>query len=341
MKPVVIFALLAGALLVLTAFIQLSADATLILLAVLAVLLLVPLLVLSCLVRLYARRDRLRRFRLPLAVVSTVLLFVLAWHASIALLDRELQGRTYPQVYDDCHKVWATRGLVLDAAANDSTAGNDAASVTRAFRHGARGVEIDIFYDPAMKRYVVSHNFPYDRKNGELLSLEKLLRSAGGDHFYWLDFKHLRHLDDEAVGDAVDRLVAIADTLEMDRSRIYVEGATPFHLAYFRDAGFRTIFDIQPLSDGHFMTPLVVNLYKAIFHFGRFDVLGMNYSYRGEPIYGPVTRQLLGDIPVFIYHIPDDVQLLQELSALPQVRVLLDHDHGADRYGITACKQET
>ncbi|HEX7029915.1 MAG TPA: hypothetical protein VF254_04915 [Gammaproteobacteria bacterium] len=332
-KPAAIFALLAAALLVLVALVQLSADATLILLDVLVVLLLVPLFVLSCFASLYAES----RWRLPLAAVSTVALLVFAWHASVALLDRGLQARTYEGIYKDCHKVWATRGLVLDAAVNDHTAGNSIATVRLAFERGARGAEIDVFYDPELARYVVSHNFPYDLKDGELLSLEKLFREVGGEHFYWLDFKHMRHLGDEAIADAAARLVEIADGLGMAKNRIYVEGATPFHLAHFRDAGFRTIFDIQPLADGHFMTPFVINLYKALFHFGDFDVLGMNYYYRGEPIYGPVTRELLGGVPVFIYHIPDDVQLLRELSAIPEVRVLLDHDHGADRYAVNAC----
>ncbi|HEX7046879.1 MAG TPA: hypothetical protein VF275_04850 [Gammaproteobacteria bacterium] len=339
-KPVAIFVALAVALLALVLLIQVSADATLILLDVLIVLLLLPLFILSCFAWLYARWPsvRPRRFRLPLAAVSTVVLLVVSWQVAIALLDSGLEGRGYDGIYKDCHKVWATRGLVLDAPVDDHTAGNSIASIALAFERGARGAEVDVFYDPTLARYVVSHNFPYDQKNGELLSLEKLFRSIGGGHFYWLDFKHMRHLDDGAIVDATSRLVEIVDSLGMEKESIYVEGATPFHLAHFHDAGFRTIFDIQPLSDGHFMTPIVVNLYKAIFYFGDFSVLGMNYAYRGEPIYGPMTRQLLGDIPVFIYHIPDDVELLRELSALPEVRVLLDHDHGADRYGISACE---
>lgn len=312
-----------------------------ILLDVLVVLMLVPAFFVAGFAWLFSfsERTRPRRLRAALSLASTIVLLAAVYHAAIALLDNALENRDFSNVYSDCRKVWATRGLV-NADASDHTAGNSIETVSLAFARGVRGTEVDVFYDPELEQYVVSHNFPYDLKDGELLSLDKLLAEVGGKHYYWLDFKHMRHLTDEQTAAAVARLEEIARRNALGKTDIYVEGAAPFHLGHFRDAGFATIFDIHPLADDHLMTPVIVNLYKAIFHFGDFSVIAMKYGEADAPVYGPRTRELLGDIPTFVYHVPDDAGLLRELSALPPVRVLLDHDHSADHYAIDSCAKQ-
>lgn len=331
--------LLLLALIVFYILVQFRAHAMLLLLNVLVILVLVPTLLGVAFNWLYTlpKADWPLKLRLPLALCSTFALLVFGYYTSVAWLDHQLANRVYPGVYADCYKVWATRGLVIGRPANDSNAGNSVAAVTRAFTAGAKGAEIDVYYDTKLQRYVVSHNRPYKPHNGELLFLEQLWRGVGGTPYYWLDFKKLRHLSDADALAAVNKLQTISATLGMDKSRIYVEGAAPFHLGRFRDAGFMTIFDIQPLEDASFMTPLIVNLYKAIFYFGDYSVMALDYQTDDGVVYGPRTRKLLGNIPLFVYHIPDEVALLRELTVLPQIRVLLDHDHGANHYRLTAC----
>lgn len=331
--------LLLLALLVFYVLVQLRAHAMVLLLNVLIILLLIPLLLVVCFNWLYARPNVawLKRLRLPLALCSTLALLIAGYYSAVAGLDHQLANRVYPGVYADCYKVWATRGLVLNRPVNDSNAGNSVAAVARAFAAGAKGAEIDLYYDSKLQRYVISHNRPYKLHNGELLFLEQLWHDVGGTSYYWLDFKKLRHLGDTDAAAAVAKLQTISANLGIPKDRIYVEGAAPFHLSLFRDAGFMTIFDIQPLEDSSFMTPLIVNLYKAIFYFGDYSVMALDYQTDDGVVYGPRTRELLGNIPLFIYHIPDDVALLRELATLTQVRVLLDHDHGANHYRLTAC----
>lgn len=321
--------------------VQIKADAMLLLLNTLIILVLIPLLITFCFAWLYTLPDIgwLQKSRLILAPLSTILLLLGTYYASTSWLNHQLEQRTYTSVYNDCYEIWATRGLVLNHAVNDSNAGNTVPAIQRAFDAGAKGVEFDVFYDHEMQRYVVSHNHPYKKHGGKLLFLEPLWNGVSGtNHYWWIDIKSLRHLSDADIKAAVARLQAIVEATGTNKERIYVEGAAPFHLGLFRDAGFNTIFDIQPLEDQHFMAPFVLNLYKAIYYFGNYTVMGLDYKTEDGVVYGPRTQDILGNIPLFIYHIPDEVALLQKLSALPQVRVLLDHDHGANHYRLTVCE---
>jgi hypothetical protein len=105
--------------------------------------------------------------------------------------------------------------------------------------------------------------------------------------------------------------------------RIYVEGESPFNLAIFRKAGFLTIFDTHPTTDNNFFTALVIGAYKIFYYFGDHTVMGMEYGYPDKPVYGKKTQNRLGGLPVFLYHVPDDEKLLNELADMEAVRVLV------------------
>lgn len=331
--------LLLLALLIFFVLVQLRAHAMLLLLNVLVILIFVPVTLTSSFYWLYSLSNKFlpQALRLPLALLSMAVVLMSAYWLAVAQLNQNLATRTYPAAYADCYKVWATRGLVLNRPVDDSNAGNSVAAVSRAFAAGARGVEIDIYFDTKLQRYVVSHNRPYKLHDGQLLFLDQLWREVGGTPYYWLDFKKLRHLSDADAAAAVEKLQAVSTANGIPKERIYVEGAAPFQLGLFRDAGFNTIFDIQPLEDNSMMTPLIVNLYKAIFYYGNYSVMALDYETDDGVVYGPRTQKLLGNIPMFVYHIPDDVELLRELAALPQIRVLMDSDHNANHYRLTTC----
>jgi glycerophosphoryl diester phosphodiesterase len=291
----------------------------------------------------YRRTHVHRRIGFGVGAMLTVVLFfgllVTAFSALVVYVDSALDGRTYAGVYDDCYKVWAARGLV-EGGTDITHAGeqNSITSISRAFAAGAKGVEVDVHFDAGQGIYIVSHDFPYNLKDGALLTLEALLEALPGDRYFWLDFKKLRHLDDKALAAAVDELGRLERKFGL-QGHFYVEGAAPFSLAAFQRAGFRTLFDIHPLNDDHALTPMVINLYKLVFYFGDFSVMGMNYFFRdsANPIYADRTRRLLAGIPVFIYHVPDDRAVLSDLSADPSVRVILVVHHNLNRYATTAC----
>ena len=124
------------------------------------------------------------------------------------------------------------------------------------------------------------------------------------------------------------------------RERVYIEGTHPLKLADYTKAGFKTIFDIQPLPEKYFTTTLVINAYKFAYARGDFTVIGMHYGHLDAPVYAEKTHKLLGDIPVFLYHVPDNTALLKRLIKNPQVRVLLvGRDIVTHRYDMNNCKE--
>ena len=270
------------------------------------------------------------------------LLFVIGFIMTISVMatvytDYQLRAQIYPDVYDNCYKVWAARGL-NPGNKNITHTGtqNSIESIQLAFDSGAHGTEVDIYFDTQRGEFIVSHDIPYNLKNGEILTLESLFDATSEAEYFWLDFKKMRHLDFKQLDQSVAELERLAARKDLKR-RIYVEGEAPFSLAAYRDAGFKTIFDTHPLVDSHPLTPAIINLYKTVFYFGGYSVMGLNYGGIDAPIYGKVTQASLAGIPVFVYHVDDDAETLKLLSMMKAVRVILVENHSLNRYSVNAC----
>ena len=241
----------------------------------------------------------------------------------ISWVDHNLTQRTYNGVYDNHHKVWATRGLVTDGSdGSPIRVRNSIESISYAFDQGAKGTEVDVFYDLKLEVFVVSHSRHYEKPNGVLLTLDSLFDAVGGEGYFWLDWKKLRHLDRDQLQAALARLEQLMDQGDL-RDRVYVEGETPLSLLAIKQAGFKTIYDCKPTFDSNIMCSVVVDLFKAVYYFGGFTVMGLNSGTRAETIYGPNTRCGLRNIPVFLYHLPDDVAFIEELVSSKDVRVII------------------
>lgn len=271
--------------------------------------------------------------------LTIILLLVMSFTLAVRYVDKQLDSRTYPGVYDDCHKVWATRGLVLEGPAimPDGTQ-NSIESIQLAFDRGARGTEVDVHFDTDTGKFMVAHDIPYNLKNGGLLTLEELFRSTAGERYFWIDFKKIRKLSDEELDASVAELDRITRKFGI-KKWIYVEGETPFSLAAYRDAGFNTILDAHPRSDNNLFTPVIIGFYKLVFYFGDFTVMAMSYGPMDDPRYGPRTQRSLGSIPLFVYHIEDEAEALDRLQKVHGVRVILIADHSVDRYQLDSCPE--
>ena len=278
--------------------------------------------------------PRRRGLRGGLLLVGGVMI---GFIALMAWVDHDLAGRHHAGVVDDPHKVWAARGLISDGADGGPVRErNSIESVAHAFARGAVGCEVDVHYDTALDDFVVSHaRDPYDLPGGELLTLAALLDAVGGRGHLWLDWKQLRHLDDAQLDRAVTRLAQLGGHDGL-RSRLYVEGEAPFSLDVVAGAGVSTILDSHPTHDANLLTPLLADLYRALYALGDFTVLAMPSGMPDDPVYGPVLRRALRHVPLFLYHVPDDEAWLRELVDAPGVRALLLDDHAADRFDMLA-----
>ena len=277
-----------------------------------------------------------RKTKVFVIFVGLYLFLSILYLLTLNYVNNQLSARTVSGIYNQCHKIWATRGLVTEGDLRHTSSGNSIKTVQRAFSSGAKGSEIDVFFDPKLNQYIVSHNFPYRLKEGKLLSLQELLNEIGSEYYIWLDLKKLGHLTTNEVEAGVARLQEISKLTD-NKDKLYIEGEDPFNLGIYRDAGFNTIFDSQPLVEGSWGSSFVMNVYKLAYYFGDFSVLAMNFEKRGIPIYGENAELALRNVPLFIYHVPDKVPILERLSAISNIRVVLNTDQSANRFDLNSC----
>ena len=246
-----------------------------------------------------------------------VLAIIAGGYILILYVNFRLSNKDYSEAYDDARKIWTARGIYGEGVEENSIE-----SIRHAFDEGAMGVEVDVYYDVEMNDYIVSHDRPYLLVKGRLLTLKELFDALGEGHYFWLDFKKLRFLTHQQALQAVQRLKAISENNGV-QERIYVEGETPINLALFRKAALHTIFDTHPTTDNNLLTPFAIAVYKIFFYFGKHTVMGMEYGSLDKPVYGNKTRNRLGKLPVFLYHVPVDESLLDELVDIQAVRALI------------------
>ena len=268
---------------------------------------------------------------------------VIAWNLTVAYVDKQLTDNNDDSVYASCHKVWSARGLYTTHSEQNSIV-----SIQRAFTEGALGVEVDLYYDVKMDRFIISHDKPvedkegnlvYAEKNGKLLTLDVLLQAVGKGHYFWLDYKNLDKLSVQESEYAIKRLLHITSRGVLRKS-LYIEGSNPFRLSMYTDAGFKTILGIHPLRESSFLSSIVINGYKIGYYFSNITGVALAYGAIGDPIYGEETEKSIGSIPSFLFHVPDDEALLHKLVDKSAVRVLLvGRDVSINCFDINSCEQ--
>jgi len=210
------------------------------------------------------------------------------------------------------------------------------------------GVEVDLYYDVKMDRFIISHDKPtkdnkgnlvYTEKNGKLLTLETLLQTVGEGHYFWIDYKNLDKLSVQESKHAIKRLLSITEEVIL-REPLYIEGSNPFRLSMYTDAGFKTILGIHPLRESSLFSSIVINGYKLGYYFSNITGVALAYGTIEDPIYGEETEKSIGMIPTFIFHVPDDTVLLHKLVTKSSVRALLvGRDVSINRFDINNCDQ--
>ena len=273
--------------------------------------------------------------------LGLVVLTIVSYHALLAYVDHQLESRVPPNAYQNCSKIWSARGLY-----NQRSEQNSLVSMKRAFNKGAIGAEVDFHFDLELNQFIISHDHPkkdangkyiYPKKSGRLLTLEHFLDELGKDKYFWLDYKNLDKLNEDQTQQAIERLLSITKLGDI-RERLYVEGSTPTILSKYTDAGFKTILAIFPLKQNNILSSLSLNIYKIGFSFYNLSAMAMGYGEVDNSKYGNKAQKILGNIPVFMFHVPDNKQTIQSLVNNKNVRVVLvGKDLSIDRFNINTC----
>jgi len=275
--------------------------------------------------------------------ILLLVFLIVSYYSVIYYIDISIETRD-KKVYSDCKKSWSSRGLYTLHSEQNSLK-----SVNNAFQNGYIGVEVDFYYDVKMNKFILSHNKPkldqsgqlhYNLKNGKILTLEELFRRTGSNHYFWLDYKNLDRLSYEETDKAIKKLNIISKYSNV-KERMYIEGSTPFKLSKYKDSGFNTIFAFSALPENNFLTSISSNVLKIIYYYFGFSSVAMPYGKLDNPKYNHTTQENLKGIPTFLFHVPDEEALLEELVKKDDVRVMLiGRDKSINRSNIINCSKE-
>ncbi|MDH5423851.1 MAG: hypothetical protein OEY29_02510 [Gammaproteobacteria bacterium] len=277
------------------------------------------------------------------ALLIISLTIVAAYNLTIIYVDNNIQNKSQLNIYDDCHKVWSARGVYENHAEQNSLI-----SLKRAFLLGSKGAEIDLYYDVKTNDFIISHDRPktteegelaYTLKEGEVLTLERVFKETGHDHYFWLDYKNLDRLSSEQTSKAIARLLSISAENSI-RERIYLEGSNPLIVSKYTDAGFKTILGIHPPYESSLLSNIAINIYKMAYYFNNITAIAMSYGLLEKPYYGSQAEKNLEGLPVFLFHVPDNETLIKRLLAKKEVKVVLaGRDVSLNRADLTACEK--
>ena len=216
--------------------------------------------------------------------------------------------------YDSAYKIWAHRGAVDVSRAMVE---NSIASIDAAATQGAKGVEIDVFYDPGSSQFIVSHDKPYQLHDEKYLMLGDVLARFGPRFYYWLDFKNLASLPTDEALKSANILVKLLREFGVLEFAI-VESVSARHLMIFSEKGVKTLYSI-------FVDPQLAaynywyKLFKIRYEILRYDQLSISVNYR------EFNQQLISRLPPVDFYLAtvNDRATIDELGRHKSVRVIL------------------
>lgn len=283
-----------------------------------------------------------KKHRILFIFLILIVVFVITFEVLLTIANNNIEKKDFSSIYNNPYKVWSSRGFY---ESHDEQ--NSIKSIKKAFELGAKGVEIDFYYDVKMDKFIVSHSKPkkrddgtleYTLKHGKLLTLEDVFKAVGKDKYFWLDYKNLDRISTEQTKKAIKRLQSIS-SMNNIKNRLYIEGSDPFMVSLYTDAGFYTILGIHPLRSSNFFSKVVLNGYKIGYGLFNISAIAMPSGKKDELIYTDKTKKILKNIPIFLFHIPNDDKLLSKLVNDPSIRVMLvGRDKNINRYDLTSSR---
>ena len=134
-------------------------------------------------------------------------------------------------------KMWSHRGV--NSKKEDQ---NTIGSIQKAKKNGFLGSEIDVFFDDKELKFIVSHDFPYNLKNGKKLYFEEIVDILE-DHMLWID---LKNLNDENVNDVLNYL----DKFKKYQDQFIIESQNK-NISLITKKGFKTNYWITSYTQAY------------------------------------------------------------------------------------------
>lgn len=236
------------------------------------------------------------------SVIAIVLILMLYVNFKVSNENNSFNGES--------NNVWAHRGLI------DSRSGepNSIESIKNAVSLNINGVELDIFYDVKLDDFVVSHDFPYNYKNGSILLLDSVF-SEFNSISYWLDFKNLEKLSPKEVLLSTNKLNFLIHKNKVNKKKLLIESVNITNLSQYTKNGYYTSWWILP-QKSKYLSILRNYNYKIKYAFGKYTSLSMPYKYYER------IKASTGDIPVNLFTVNDSL-LIQKFVKDKKVQIIL------------------
>ncbi len=252
--------------------------------------------------------------KIVLCIVCPVALGALLLGAVALSIDARFHGIERNEIFSGEELFWAHAGRVKPLQPNSIE------SVRAAFDRGAPGCEIDIHFDRRTRGFVVSHDFPYNLRNGRPLMLDDLFREVGDRGYFWLDFKNLGDLDGGDPGRAAERLQALLRRHSL-LERSFVESSAQWQLGLLARKGILTCWRIDP-QEG----TLLGNLQAEYRIKHRAAALNISALAIPRDVYDERIDAAFAGIPLLVFTVNDEADARRFMGYKNVCIVLTDED---------------
>lgn len=236
----------------------------------------------------------------------------------ILIINYKFENLKIKQFYLGEYKVWAHRGYHIDEQENSIN------SFNKAINKGAKGIELDLWYDNNIKDFVVSHDYPYKLINGKLLTFNELLNNIPNNVFIWLDFKNLSSMSrsDAEISGRHLREILINHNI---KDKCIVESQNPINLSIFSNLGMFTCYGIYIIEATNYSNWFKYNKnllkLKLSFIFGNISAVSLPFKQYNKNI-----SKDLPNIPIYLYTVNDEEEIIKYIND-NSVRVILSNNN--------------
>jgi len=236
------------------------------------------------------------------SVISIAVILILYVNFKVSNKGNSFNGRS--------NNIWAHRGLV------DSGNGepNSIESIKIAIDLNINGVELDVFYDVKLDDFIVSHDYPYNYKNGSILLLDSVF-SKFNSISYWLDFKNLEKLSPKEVILSNNKLNFLIHKNKISKKKLLIESVSVSNLSFYAKGGYYTSWWVLP-QKSKYLSILRNYNYKIKYIFNKYSSLSMPHKYYER------IKTSTGDIPVNLFTVNDSL-LIQKFIKDKKVQIIL------------------
>ncbi|MDH5718184.1 MAG: glycerophosphodiester phosphodiesterase [Spirochaetia bacterium] len=232
--------------------------------------------------------------------------------------------------YSLCEKAWAHKGYTKKN--NAKIPENSLLSFNEAVLSSAKGTELDIFYDVDLKDFIVSHNFPYEKIEGKLLTLKEVFKQYHDKLFFWLDFKNLAALSDDKTKESVEKMLNLLEKNKLSE-KVIIESPSPRKLSYFVKKNIHTSYWIALPSEKN---PRISFVLMSLFYklnyliYGNFSAFSMRYDRFSEKAFNAFKN-----VPFHLFTVNDKEKITQ-LMKYENIKIILTDEN---YFNLNSCEK--